>query len=1268
VAWRRLAKWSLIVFSSLLLLLLVALVSVHFALKSGELTQQAVPKLAPYLKPLGIELQQLESARIDSLRSVQLRNVKLVWRDSDLGEVQFTAARFDASYDLPALLSNQLHINQVLLEDARISARLRPSVDTQPAVSEEPANLEQLSELLRLPPMPILAKAININNVELDVLIEFEQEATKQSLSYKGLLQQITMEVQWQENHLKGDLLTALGQDGKSALLVSLTQQDQTLELEAAPAIRTQATWELNHDGVRWNLKNAAIEDQLEVPPVALYQRQLQRVNEERTPVGSVAAVQVDMTSRVNSIADKIGNKDPKKNPAGDLTSIFPVKVSSRLSTAVKDLKMEGIRFQDAQISGQADQELNFKLDGEVDPLSLVFKDFQIQVNQSLAIAGLDAKIGGQHAVINDLSLQVDTQANTQPDAGGDVKTTLPLKFTTDIKGQAQHIELHQASSSQGEQALEAQLSPQFQLSASGQLQPFENFLQALTADFEQQLTLQDVAFRVGNGDSKQQYRIGRQQLSSTGSYKDETLSMDSELNLERVAVSKNLKRFSMNNHIHSTSDVHLRRSNVSVQSSLDKQPILALDMNVDNQPQRLNVQNTLQVDLPKGLHAYHPALEDLFLLGRSRINGTTKVQLNHGADSVLTADFTTANQWPITLDGEWRLTQLSPPKADNGVIFAKPATVNFKIKTDEQYQTAIHAEVPGVLVSPLQKPVPLRADLQSRFTWPLTITTASGKIEVHGEKALQFDMNMNDQPRHARIDSRTSINIDPQWQRYLAELKELGATGRLASDWHLLADVKHPYRSITLWDPASPEKVKASISLTTELKQLSSDPKTQIRLPKPVKMTQQLDWSKKAVSWKSQFSAAAMEWAKQAKVQDFSGNLSLHASPGDSPTKASIALHLDKAKLLLMNSASDENSNENPVAIGHVVTPLDLQLSGTMGKEQIHLKDINLNMADDLVTLASTGYTSLDGQRAQLESSLNVTLRPDLMTQPAVSGNGSFSIPRLLTIKEGEKITVDGEMQFNDLETAVDDFQITGLNGRLMLNEELLVTQNQRIKFRYLVQADPFQRVDFTRLQPYLDNPSLRIQNITIGDKLFGPVLANISLKQNLLRLPRIDMDLFGGHLSGQFYFDANPGEWKIALLGRLSQLDPRQLLPDHAPTKDSELSPMSARVAMEFGLNQRLLEGRIDVTQISREQLLQLMDVIDPEHQDEQLAQVRTALRLAYPKWVSLDMQQGLMDMAVDISTLPKPIKVYGLPLTPLIQHFAGDTLDELGSLPLE
>jgi uncharacterized protein involved in outer membrane biogenesis len=174
--------------------------------------------------------------------------------------------------------------------------------------------------------------------------------------------------------------------------------------------------------------------------------------------------------------------------------------------------------------------------------------------------------------------------------------------------------------------------------------------------------------------------------------------------------------------------------------------------------------------------------------------------------------------------------------------------------------------------------------------------------------------------------------------------------------------------------------------------------------------------------------------------------------------------------------------------------------------------------------------------------------------------------------------------------------------------------------------------------------------------------------VKQNLFRLQRFDVDVFGGHLTGQLYFNARPDGWKIGLLSRISHVDARQMLPKDSLLKNSPLSPISARTALEFDINKRLIEGRINITEISREQLLQLLDIIDPDHQDEQIARVRTALRVAYPESVTVDMKQSLMDLEVTISALPKPIQVRGLPLTPLIQHFGGGALDALQKIPLQ
>ena len=268
----------------------------------------------------------------------------------------------------------------------------------------------------------------------------------------------------------------------------------------------------------------------------------------------------------------------------------------------------------------------------------------------------------------------------------------------------------------------------------------------------------------------------------------------------------------------------------------------------------------------------------------------------------------------------------------------------------------------------------------------------------------------------------------------------------------------------------------------------------------------------------------------------------------------------------------------------------------------------------------------------------------------------------------DGNQLSVDGDVRFTDLDVTSDLFKLQGLNGKVKLEEELLWVGEQ-LKFRYQVDIDPFQRVNFNRIEPYLSSPhTLHFESVTARDKTMGPGFASVLLKQNVLRLQQLDLELFGGHLTGELYLDVRPGAWKIGLLCRVSQLDTRKLLAPTAPRVQRTYAPINARTAVAFDVNQRLLEGRIDITKISREQLFQLLEIADPDYQDEQLARIRAALRIAYPQWVSVDMEQGLMNLEVAISALPKPIRVRGLPLSPLIRHFGGEILQALKQVPFE
>jgi len=240
-------------------------------------------------------------------------------------------------------------------------------------------------------------------------------------------------------------------------------------------------------------------------------------------------------------------------------------------------------------------------------------------------------------------------------------------------------------------------------------------------------------------------------------------------------------------------------------------------------------------------------------------------------------------------------------------------------------------------------------------------------------------------------------------------------------------------------------------------------------------------------------------------------------------------------------------------------------------------------------------------------------------------------------------------------------------MQGQIRIQEDLQLLEKGRLSFRYLLTPDAFQRVDFNRVEPWLDGrQDFRIRQLQINDLQLGPLEATLPIQQNLIRLQDFSLAALGGEVAGQFYLDVNPEGWRLGLLSRVSRIDLRKLLPE--TLAETRYSPVNARTALEFDFSQRLVEGRVDLTDINRTQLLQILDIIDPDHRDPQLATARSGLRAAHPRWVRVEMQNGLMDLTLSLSLFKDPIRVRNLPLSPLIERFAEEALMLPDLLPLE
>jgi translocation and assembly module TamB len=102
-----------------------------------------------------------------------------------------------------------------------------------------------------------------------------------------------------------------------------------------------------------------------------------------------------------------------------------------------------------------------------------------------------------------------------------------------------------------------------------------------------------------------------------------------------------------------------------------------------------------------------------------------------------------------------------------------------------------------------------------------------------------------------------------------------------------------------------------------------------------------------------------------------------------------------------------------------------------------------------------------------------------------------------------------------------------------------------------------------------------------------------------------------------------------------------------------------------MTFVPTTLILEGKAQVVRISKDHLYELIDVIDPYHEDEDLNRVRLALKFGYPKFVLLKLDEGLMDAKIDLGGLAGAVRIdeiKGIPVTPFIEQYVQPYLERV------
>lgn len=1347
----RIAKWSVGFLGVIILLIAITLVSFFYLLRSGEITQQALPHLKPYFLPFGLEIEKLGSAKIDLFNLVKINDLTLRWHDEQHGTVNFTLAEADIAYDALGLINDQLTLSKLYLNNVHLQAELiLPSPEPEVSKSSQ-APWKTLENALNAPPLAfIAADNVDINNLSLDITLI--QPPLR--IRYQGTLENFSLNALWKPDSLTGQLALKLSHTADEQLVITQIIDDQvTSHIELRPTLETKLSWQFEQSGQQWAFISS-LDNEIRLSDLSIEQNingKSDKINTDKVRLSlkhnnkGIVGEQIEFDSDIQAdLAALHVLQQSNSSELGpvltelNLTPTMSFKSAGKLQREGLDWQFEhkvnsSIDFKDFYIKDQLGdvvndintKQLNASFNSQQHGLLDKTIRFDLQLGLALATTQINQKTGktseikqknislspkltltsNGKATLNEQQLwQFDsTIENSTVLSELDFKQVLgeeqlslsteqlqfklysknmgivdqSLNFIFNLSGNAEVLDFEQMASDGS--STQARFSPRFSFGHKGDIAELTQFIEnkaldSFTLQTNHQIYLDKLQLTLTVDGKPKQYSIDEPSFSFDTQLSNKQISNTSQFVLNNIKVPEFRSPISITATMDLDSDIDMRQSKFEFYSQLNQQDLATIKINSQNLPKSMNLNHEVQAQLPDSLPKEwlnHPALQKLLAkLGTPNISLSGNTELQHQSGSVVDANFDELSSWPMTAQGKLTLLQTKGPLSDEGVYLAQPLNINYKVTHEQnQHHLVLNVDAPSLQTPPLLMPIPLVFSLDSRVDWPLTKATAKGKLLINDRQALVYDVTVHDQAKRFKLNSKFSALAAPDWQRYLAALKNLAPVGEVTSKWAIDAEVKHEFDQLSRQDitPQWLVEQAAALTISTTISQSTNQRGTEIHIFEPIVLEQTINLANKKISLRSRFSLPDAQLPALLNIKGLNGQIDIVAPASETPNKFEFKLQLQPALLELHQIALGLELEEPVLSLGKLATPFDLEFKAHTTETDFTLDELLLSSGTDFLTFNAIAQGDLDGSNGQMESKLEIKLDHQFSDKPDYSVQGTIELPLQISSIDAKQFSVEGDMKFTRFNLTLGPNAVKGLDGQLRIEEELL-WDGETLGFRYLIPADPFQRVDYSRVQPYLNSHTLRFDSVVASDLESGQGLAGISLKQNLFRLQPFDLDLFGGHISGQLYFDATPKAWQFGFLSRMNDVDLRQLLPADSPLQSDQLSPVSARAAITFDIQQRLMEGQIDVTKIDRAQLLQMLEIIDPDYEDPQLATVRSALRVAYPQWIKINMQSGLMDLQVKVSALPTPINVRNLPLTPLINHFGEDTLNEINAIPLK
>ena len=531
-------------------------------------------------------------------------------------------------------------------------------------------------------------------------------------------------------------------------------------------------------------------------------------------------------------------------------------------------------------------------------------------------------------------------------------------------------------------------------------------------------------------------------------------------------------------------------------------------------------------------------------------------------------------------------------------------------------------------------------------------------KISTNGDPLITMTTKWTDKPGQMNLNHELLIKTS---QKLIASLRNpgpLASIGDLTIKGDHKFDVKHRESSVLGINSKNFKTVSAVADLSQTLEQKTDDNgKTLFLIKKPLKIQSSAKLNAGSFDLKTTLDASALAYGKLATVSGVKGDFGAKLNDIREPTKADLNLNFAVKMVEFLTTS------QGPATFDRSLKDLTFRAGAVLNNDVIAIQTMDGGLKDGTIRVSGQGEFKTAGS-GQLDGQISSRL---LDEKSIISGSGQFLAPFKIILFDKERLSFEANPSFENFSVVIGDFAAKNVNGTITVLEELKLEKDGKIGFLYLKSQNPFARVDYENVEPYVEEKSqLTFDQVSWKHIVVGPMVQSFEIRQNLVLLNDLKMDLLDGSMVGRFYLDLHPSRLRTGFLGRFSGIKPELLKAPDRRSAPKDWAPLAGRMAIDFDMRKRLAGGRMDFTQIGKRQLLSLLDALDPDFKDTQVALARNGLRIAYPRAVGIDMDHGLMDLKIALDgAFSKDVAVRSLPLSALINSQAGEALSTIETM---